>query len=183
LIIIDGSGTPVYFLSSGENNEFNTSTGTGPNNAVLDYYTDGYAYVQSGDQFFFFDPIFSGTETPGEGSQAFDVKGNAEGGFMRIYIGYDSYVYNELTGHNTNLKHVQNTLEISDGSKATVACKLAAGTYTQSFTIWAAGTFYSTANGSGVLTGTVTCSGTQVGGSTFLDPFNGFGNYDTDFTF
>jgi hypothetical protein len=177
----------------------NTSTKKGANNATLDYWTSGYVYVERyyyywdyGNAIWFFDPIWTGTETS---TNQFNVKGNALAGYIWIEYGSTAYGYNESTGQmisydynvstgkTTPLPSSWEELEISDGAKAAVACALSAGVYTQSFTISASGYYWSSQYGDGVLTGTVSGSGKQTGGTTFLDPFNGSGNFSTDYNY
>jgi hypothetical protein len=209
LVITGAGGVILYDLSAGAGSNWVTSITTGVNHAVITNLTAGYAYV-SGDfanQFVFWDPIFAGTQTIHYvvdntvpefpitnivGSLAFNVTGHALGGYFKIYIGYEKHQVSSF--QPSTLIDVPNSivfddLEISDGSAATVACSLTGGVYKQSFVINAAGTYDSSSfnDNGGVLWGTVSMSGTQTGGETFLDPFNmdtddeDFGNYDTFF--
>ncbi len=202
LLVTDAAGNTLYNLSDGAGSNWVTSIVGGVNHAVITNSTAGYAYVDGDfdNEFVFWDPIFTGTQTINytndtivtniDGSLAFNVKGHALGGYFKIFIGYEKHQVSSLNpGFLVDVPNsiVYDELEISDGSAATFACSLADGVYKQSFLIIAAGKYNSSVFGKGVLFGTASLSGTQVGGETFLDPFNldsdddDFGNYDTFF--
>jgi hypothetical protein len=186
LVIADGAGTIVYDLSAGVDVTYNISTSVGPNNTLITNYTKGQVYVQNGNQFYFYDLVGTGSATTNStgGADTFDIKGPVVGDYFKIRINRTSYTRNITLDNTTVTSGTSESLEISDGSVGKVACKLADGVYTQSFTLWASGFYSNSQLGyNGILFGTVSASGTQTGGMTFLDPFNGFGNYDTDFTF
>ena len=183
LILADAAGVEVYDLSAGEFTSYNQSITIGVNGYVITNYTQGHAYVNGnfGDEFGFWDPIAKGTFTD---ANLFDVKAVAIAGRFQIVIGWDSYSHNNDLNNTIHTGHSSESIEISDGARATGGCKLAAGVYTQSFNIAASGFYASSQFGdNGILFGTVSASGSQTGGTSFLDPFNGYGNYDTDFSF
>jgi hypothetical protein len=181
LVILDANKNIVVDLSVGTN----TSTSTivfVPSRGI--YVTNVTSGAVQASTFFFYDPIWSGTETS---NNLFSVTGKAiatGGDDDDFSISFSSsMVSHNKNGNTSTTTFASESYELADGAKASINVALnSLGVYTLGFTINASGLCSTSAQpGEGYVSGTITAKGTQTGGSSFLDPFNGFGNYDTDY--
>jgi len=190
VVIVDISNNILYDLTAGVSTggyqTLSTSTAPGPNGSTTTTttYQEGFAGVEDGDDFAFADPQWSGTETS---TNTFNVTAAALAVWIEIYIeqyGYTEQVNTEFGSHEVSNYSNTGVIELADDSATTVSSALSAGVYHIGFTITDSGGIINDSNlGEGIVTGTVSASGTQTGGQSFLDPFNGFGNFFEDYNF
>jgi hypothetical protein len=168
-------------------------------NVTLSYTNTTYRYAYI-PPFYFYDAIWTGTETS---TSLFSLTGKAIAGSYPYYYdsvskvapkGYGYYgdymeFYSETTTTTytgTTTSAGPNTEEyyyLCNGAKATIGVSLnSSGLYTLNFVAYPMGDCYTSVNGQdGYETGMISANGTQQGGESFLDPFNGYGNYYVDY--
>jgi hypothetical protein len=210
LVIVDSANAIILDLTEGTNaNDYlSTNITPGINGGMVTNITYVFRQVNSdGDgPLFFYDPIWTGNASLNNDlatSDLFNIKGKAlatgsDGSFFLFFESETEIQRIDQNGAGSfqEFGFSEDEFEFCDGSKASIGVALNAGVYTLSFTINGSGTCFkrlfvenpstghvtSNIDADGNLHGTLSASGKQTGGSSFLDPYNGFGNYAEDFS-